>query len=119
VLLQHIRVLSVGEALTVEQDDKAIRMQNITVAVTPEQALLVALAKQVGLFYLALRNPGDDAAVTDRTADVDALIGAPPALPAAKAAPSRPPPAPAHRIEMILGAETSVRTIDAAPARGP
>ena len=48
VVLQALRVLSVGEALTEEAGDRAIRMQNLTVAVTSEQALVLAVAKQSG-----------------------------------------------------------------------
>lgn len=59
VILQAIKVLSVGETLTVQQGDQAVRMQNVTVAVTPEQALVLAVAKNSGVFYLGLRNPVD------------------------------------------------------------
>lgn len=59
VILQAIKVLSVGEQLTVQQGNEAIRMQNLTVAVTPEQALVLAVAKNSGVFYLGLRNPVD------------------------------------------------------------
>jgi pilus assembly protein CpaB len=61
VLLQNVEVLSAGETLRVATDGKAIRMHTITVAVTPRQAQLLAVAKETGAFYLALRNPRDDA----------------------------------------------------------
>jgi len=74
-LLQRIRILSVGEALTVTQDNHAIRMENLTVAVTPKQALLIGLGKQIGSFYLALRHPSDE--TTDKTSltKVDDILG--------------------------------------------
>jgi len=61
VLLQNIAVLSAGETLRVAGDGKAMRMHTITVAVTPRQAQLLAVAKETGAFYLALRNPRDKA----------------------------------------------------------
>lgn len=73
-LLQDIKVLSVGQTLTVTQDDRAIRMQNLTVAVTPKEALLVGLGTQIGSFYLVLRHPSDTAESSDLSAHVDDIL---------------------------------------------
>jgi pilus assembly protein CpaB len=74
-LLQYVQILSVGEALTVTQDDRAVRMQNLTVAVTPKQALLIGLGKQIGTFYLALRHPSDEKEGNSGWATVDEILG--------------------------------------------
>lgn len=83
-LLQDIKVLTVGETLTVTQNDKAVRMQNLTVAVTPKQALLLGLGTQVGSFYLALRHPSDTAESSVQPAGVDDILHE--STPAAKSA---------------------------------
>jgi pilus assembly protein CpaB len=73
LFLQNVQVLSVGEALTADKDDKAQRMQNLTVAVTPEQG--IAAVKQVGMFYLTLRHPTDERVLPPIKARVtDALL---------------------------------------------
>lgn len=116
VLLEKVRVLSAGEALTVDESGKAIRMQNITVAVTPEQALHIAVAKQVGTFYLSLRNPLDTGRSDVGSVTARRLIGAAPAEaepPAAKPAP--PAKRTGRRIQMILGDETTYRPVPEAP----
>lgn len=114
VVLQALRVLSVGEALTEENGDKAIRMQNITVAATPEQALLLAVAKQSGVFYLALRNPVDSKQDPVKPVRLEDLVGA-----------ARPQPAPSdsssalpvpavvapRQIEVILGSNTGKQAV--------
>lgn len=60
ILLQNVLVLSTGETLASIEGKTAIRMHNITVAVSSEDALLLALAKETGKFYLALRHPADE-----------------------------------------------------------
>lgn len=113
ILLQKILVLSVGEVLTVDQDNRAIRMQNLTVAVTPEEALLLALAKQVGSFYLALRHPFDERDVqASSTTTIDLLgIGAKPRKPApAKSAPRQKTPS-VRRVLIIQGTKERYETV--------
>jgi pilus assembly protein CpaB len=98
LFLQNVQVLSVGEALTATKDDKAQRMQNLTVAVTPEQALRIAAVKQVAMFYLTLRHPTDERVLPPIKARVtDALLlprpdGGRPARPESRGS-----------VEMILG----------------
>jgi pilus assembly protein CpaB len=98
LFLQNVQVLSVGEALTADKDNKAQRMQNLTVAVTPEQALHLAAVKQVGMFYLTLRHPTDERVLPRIKARVtDALLVPPSEVPRRAGRDSRGP------IEMILG----------------
>ncbi len=114
VVLQALRVLSVGEALTEEQGDKAIRMQNLTVAVTPEQALVLAVAKNSGAFYIALRNPIDTKEDEVKPVRLEDLVGA--ARPETTTSASGGTlPAPAvvapRQIEVILGANTGKQAV--------
>lgn len=78
VLLDNVEVLTVGDRLSAADDKQAIRMQNITVAVSGEQALLLSLAKERGRFYLALRHPNDDRPASSRAVRIGDLVGAPP-----------------------------------------
>lgn len=113
ILLQKILVLSVGEALTTDQDNRAIRMQNLTVAVTPEEALLLALAKQVGNFYLALRHPFDQRDVRVSSATTTDLLGsaAKPRKPAARRSASRPQAPSKRRVLIIQGTKERYETV--------
>jgi pilus assembly protein CpaB len=100
LFLQNLEVLSVGEVLAAGRDDKAQHMQNITVAVTPEQALKIAAVRQVGVFYLSLRHPADDRLLPGIKARVsEATLGLADAdpRPASRSAPTGRP------VEMILG----------------
>lgn len=115
VILQKIKVLSVGEALTSEEGDKAIRIQNITVAVTSEQALLLAVAKQSGAFYLALRNPTDTKEEPIQPVRLEDLVGSTrqPALAASTSSAALPAPAVVapRQIEVILGTNTGKQAV--------
>lgn len=114
VILQAIRVLSVGEALTAEDGDKAIRMQNITVAVTSEQALLLAVAKQSGAFYLALRNPTDTKEAPVQPVRLEDLVGSArrrePVSTSGSVLPAPTVMAP-RQIEVILGATVGKQAV--------
>jgi pilus assembly protein CpaB len=114
ILLQNIVVLSVGEALTVDQDNRAVRMQNLTVAVTPEEGLLLALAKQVGSFYLALRHPSDDHDVGTALTTTHDLLGngAKPPPRRSDSVEQRPAPAPGRRVLVIQGARETYQTVE-------
>jgi len=59
-LLADTLVLSAGDTLAAQPTGTARRMQTITLAVTPEGAQSLAVARETGHFYLALRRPGDD-----------------------------------------------------------
>jgi len=113
VVLQALRVLSVGEALTEEAGDRAIRMQNLTVAVTSEQALVLAVAKQSGSFYLALRNPTDTAEQQVKPVRLEDLTGAARPEPAASSGDALPTPAVVapRQVEVILGTNTGKQAV--------
>lgn len=112
VILQAVPVLSVGETLTVQQGDQAVRMQNVTVAVTPEQALVLAVAKNSGVFYLGLRNPADkDQQDVPRVRLEDLVVAAkrePGPTDAALPAPSVVAP---RQIEVIMGTSSGRQTV--------
>jgi pilus assembly protein CpaB len=107
VLLQNIEVLSAGEALTVKSDGRAVRMQNVTVAVDPRDAQLLAVAKETGSFYLALRNPADRAVNTLPTVSADDL-GTTTRRPEITASAA---PATTRRIQVIEGRTSSMRAV--------
>ncbi len=115
ILLEDIAVLSVGEALAVDKNDKAIRMQNVTVAVTPQQALQIAVAKEVGQFYLSLRHPADDGPAKTGTITARELFGpsrtsqsAPPASPVAR----RAVPSESRRVPVVQGLKESYQVVE-------
>lgn len=91
ILLQNVLILSTGETLASPDGQNAAPMKNITVAVTPQEALLLAIAKEVGKFYLALRKPTDEALVQAAPAHVGDLL-APSASPRPRRMPDPPPP---------------------------
>jgi len=92
VLLQNVLILSTGETLASPDGQNAVPMKNITVAVTPKEAILLAIAKEVGKFYLALRKPTDEALVDATPAHVDDLL-APSTSPTPRRMPDPPSPA--------------------------
>jgi len=98
VLLQNVQVLSTGETLRTATDGRAIRMQTLTVAVTPRQAQLLAVAKETGAFYLALRNPADQALAALPPFSARQLAGAPA---------ERPDKSARRTVEVIAGAASS------------
>lgn len=87
VLLQNVLILSTGETLASLDGQKAAPMKNITVAVSPEDALLLGVAVDVGKFYLALRNPTDETVVLANRKHVQDLLSRAP-----KPVYRRPPP---------------------------
>ncbi|MCF4166117.1 Flp pilus assembly protein CpaB [Zavarzinia compransoris] len=113
VVLQALKVLSVGEALTIENDQQAVRMQNITVAVTPEQALVLAVAKQSGSFYLALRNPADEEKDEVKPVRLEDLLGAARQQPVSDSGEALPAPAVVapRQVEVILGTNTGKQAV--------
>lgn len=80
LLLQNVLILSTGETLASLDGQNAIRMKNITVAVSPEDALLLAIAKDAGEFYLALRNSADEAVIEPKWAHMEDLLAPLPAV---------------------------------------
>lgn len=117
VLLQNVLILSAGPTLATLDGQNAVPMTNVTVAVSPDDALLLAIAKDAGKFYLALRNPADEIAVdAGRRHLVDLL--APFAYPVAKgpSAPEREPsaaqaPRRDRTVTVVRGSEETVETM--------
>ncbi|MEQ9812995.1 MAG: Flp pilus assembly protein CpaB, partial [Azospirillaceae bacterium] len=70
-LLQNVTVLTVGGTLENQQndddDDRRTRVRTVSIAVEPEDGDLLALARELGEYAIALRNPEDEAIGT-RTA---------------------------------------------------
>lgn len=118
LLLQNVLILSTGETLASLDGQNAIRMTNITVAVSPEDALLLAIAKEAGEFYLALRNSADDAAVEAGWAHLEDLLEPFPAVerqePATSSAtPATPKMEPPNRtVKIFRGVNPTVTVID-------
>jgi len=101
IVLQNVEVLTVGSAVSASLSDKdrhsvqgndagldtlkqIPNVKDVTLAVTPEQLLQLALVRSVGTYYLALRNYRDDAptalvqATIDSVANGDAKLAANP-----------------------------------------
>jgi pilus assembly protein CpaB len=116
-LLQAVRVVSVGEMLARPGAGGGRRPEparTMTLAMTPEQVAQFTLARSLGAFYLALRNPADDAAPPRVAARLPDLRVSAPAVRAAVAAarPVRPRPAAApprtDGIELVVGGRSQV-----------
>ena len=85
LLLQDVPVLSVGPLLTANpvqaspDGDSAGRrpevFQEITVAMTPDQIAQFSLARSLGPYFLALRNPEDREIVGPTTAELQDILG--------------------------------------------
>ena len=118
LLLQNVLILSTGESLASLDGQNALRMKNITVAVSPEDALTLAIAKDVGEFYLALRNSADNAVVKRDWVHLEDLLDPFPTLESAElptANASAPPPAmkpPSQSVRIFRGVNPTVTVLD-------
>jgi pilus assembly protein CpaB len=91
VILQHVKVLAIDQMAGERQEHPTVA-KAVTVEVSPEQALRILLATNVGKLSLILRQPaevaiGPDAKITDRD-----LFGSDAAQASAAAENPRPPP---------------------------
>jgi pilus assembly protein CpaB len=91
VILQHVKVLAIDQ-MAGERQERPTVAKAVTVEVSPEQALKILLATNVGKLSLILRQPAElamapDAKVTDRD-----LFGADAAQASAAVENLRPPP---------------------------
>ena len=91
VILQHVKVLAIDQ-MAGERQERPTVAKAVTVEVSPEQALKILLATNVGKLSLILRQPAElamapDAKVTDRD-----LFGADAAQASAVVETPRPPP---------------------------
>lgn len=110
LLLQDVPVLSVGPLLTANpvqtspDGDSAGRrpemFQEITVAMTPDQIAQFSLARSLGPYFLALRNPEDREIVGPTTAELQDILG--------------PGALGPRTVEMIVGNRTEIITVQTA-----
>jgi pilus assembly protein CpaB len=132
MLLQNVRVLTVGDSVAARPEGAARDPQaplhaegahTLTLALTPEQTERLTLARSVGTYGLALRNPKDAAEEPVRTITIQELRGiaaqtTPASVPVAAALPLPAPGGETRRpIELIVGSEH--RTIYSIPAGRP
>ena len=80
VILQNVLVLAAGQAVEM-RGNKPVPVTTVTLALTPEQAENLALAKTEGELMLATRNLGDGLIVQTRGSNVKRLLGKPSAPP--------------------------------------
>ena len=80
VILQNVLVLAAGQAVEM-RGNKPVPVTTVTLALTPEQAENLALAKTEGKLMLATRNLGDGLIVQTRGSNVKRLLGKPSAPP--------------------------------------
>ena len=108
-ILEHIRVLAVGQQVQPDVNGKPQTAPVVTLLVTPEEAEKLALASANGKIHLMLRNASDVADVNPPPVyGSTVFMGTAPAEPAPrvvarvpKQAP--PPPPPPHTVEVIRG----------------
>jgi pilus assembly protein CpaB len=99
-ILEHIRVLAVGQQVQADSTGKPQTAPVVTLLVTPEQAQSLTLASTEGRIHMALRNAGDAANATPPPAQGANLFRGAAPLPAARKAPQREPP-PRYKVEVI------------------
>ncbi len=129
-ILQNILVLSAGQNIQPDARGQAIKVPNVTLLVTPEQAEILTLAGNEGRLHLVLRNGSDQNVTATPGRDVTELFGghrrapasedteararrpqARPAPPAPAAAPAPPPPPPPDEIIVIRGGAKTVEVV--------
>ncbi len=74
IILQNMRVLSVGTQTERSDQDKPNQSTAVTLEVTPEQAEILAVAMQAGSLSLALRTYGDPGTAVTYGATVQKLL---------------------------------------------
>ena len=126
VVLANVLVLTAGTRIEQDQKDgKPIQVTVVTMAVTPEQAELLALASTEGKIQLALRNPLDQTAPATPGMKPAVMLGAAKGGAAAQqraAGPAKPKPgqavtveatqsAPAPTVEIIRGDKRATEVI--------
>jgi pilus assembly protein CpaB len=106
VILQHIKVLAIDQVAG-ERQERPTVAKAVTVEVTPEQALKILLATNVGRLSLILRQSAEvamapDARITDKDLYEGEPVEAPKAPVAAPAkAPDPPPPPTTRKITVV------------------
>lgn len=122
VFLQNLRVLSVGQQLSRDEEGQPVVAKTVTLEVTPDEAELLAVAMNEGVLSLALRGYSDaDSIKTAGATQRNVMASHAKYRPAPRARAARPTPtrqaAPAVvedaavRIQIFRGSEMSERTI--------
>jgi len=106
-LLEHLRVLAVGQQLQTDSSGKPQTAPVVTLLVTPEEAQRLTLATAEGRIHLALRNAVDTANANLSPAQGAALFQGAATLPVARKiaakAGRRAPPPPPYKVQVIQG----------------
>ena len=77
-ILQYVEVFAVdNKVYGLNDDNRSDKAKNISLLVSPEQALFLELAKTQGRMSTVLRGNGDDAEVVEDELSADELIGRP------------------------------------------
>ncbi len=96
-LLSDVPLLATGQRTSpLNQDERARRYTNITLAVSPMQAARITHALAMGSIHVVLRADDDDRPVTAYRIDAPSLIGA---------APTPEPDAAPAAVEVIIGGQ--------------
>lgn len=75
ILIQNLEVLSIGPLIKGDDAQQIEPYRNVTLAVAPDQASILALARDMGQYYLSLRGLEDHEVAEDKTIIVDDLRG--------------------------------------------
>jgi len=106
-ILEHIRVLAVGQQVQADSSGKPQTAPVVTLLVTPEEAQRLTLATAEGRIHLALRNAVDTTNANPPPAQGAALFqGAEPLQVGQNGAPKagrRAPPPPPYKVQVIQG----------------
>jgi pilus assembly protein CpaB len=106
VILQHVKVLAIDQVAGERQQERPTVAKAVTVEVTPEQALKILLATNVGRLSLILRQAAEVALSPDaKITDHDLYGDSAPILPAAPAVtppPEQSPPARAKTAKVTI-----------------
>jgi pilus assembly protein CpaB len=118
-VLQDAQVLTAGQQMQPDPNGKAVRVDEVTLLVSPTDAERVVLASTQGTVHFLLRNGSDRTSQPEPDIHLSALTSAAP--PATYVAPSKPTPTPArehaaspaqprYSIQMVRGDKESVVT---------
>jgi pilus assembly protein CpaB len=111
VVLANVLVLTAGTRMEQDQKDgKPVQVTVVTMAVTPEQAELLALASTEGKIQLALRNPLDQSAPATPGIKPAVMLGV--AKAAAPARSSSDKPRPGQAVTVAAAVAAPVPTVE-------
>jgi pilus assembly protein CpaB len=112
-VLQDIQVLSAGQRIKKNMQDKPESAQVVNLLVTPDQAEVLSLASTKTRVQLVLRNPLDTKKVKTDGTSVAALFGKPAAAPRPAVVKARPKPAvQTASVEVYTGVKKSEQVFD-------